>query len=266
MLMCKQAEKDVPLRAEHGYWLDDTDEELDEQELEAHYIHMEKIKEANQNAKEYEDERVVLASLIANLKLAHDENKKTLKQLKKTNTSLTNELNELLKSQIPFVIDAKAVEQHHVESNRFQNKMKEVLNENELLLEQAIGKDIVNIVVTANVNNAYEPVNECERCVTLETELQNDFIKKECYDKNFKQYITLEKHCISLEVDTQLEHEIFQRNNSFSQQSVPSFDQLLEINELKAQSQEKDLVIMKLKERIKSLNGNLKEKKIKQEL
>nr|GEV86889.1 hypothetical protein [Tanacetum cinerariifolium] len=102
-----------------------------------------------------------------------------------------------------------AVEQHHVESNRFQDKMKEVLNENERLLEQAISKDIVNIVVTANVNNAYEPVNECERCVTLETELQKDFIKKECYDKLFKQYTTLEKHCISLEVDTQLEQEIF---------------------------------------------------------
>nr|GEV06343.1 hypothetical protein [Tanacetum cinerariifolium] len=54
----------------------------------------------------------------------------------------------------------EAVEQHRVESKRFQDKMKEVLNENERLLEQAISKDIVNIVVTANVNNAYELVNE----------------------------------------------------------------------------------------------------------
>nr|GEX54865.1 hypothetical protein [Tanacetum cinerariifolium] len=123
-----------------------------------------------------------------------------------------------------------AVKQHRVESNRFQDKIKEVLNENEQLLEQAISKDIVNIVVTANVNNAYEPVNECERCVTLETELQKDFIKNECYDKLFKQYTTLEKYCISLE------------------------------------SQEKDIIIKKLKERIKSLSGNLKEEKIKHEL
>nr|GFD26078.1 hypothetical protein [Tanacetum cinerariifolium] len=69
---------------------------------------------------------------------------------------------------------------------------------NERLLEQAINKDIVNIVVTSTVNNAYEPVHEYERCVKLETELQKDFIK---------------------------------RNNLFSQQSVPSFDQLFEINE-----------------------------------
>nr|GEV89557.1 retrovirus-related Pol polyprotein from transposon TNT 1-94 [Tanacetum cinerariifolium] len=131
---------------------------------------------------------------------------------------------------------------------------------------KAISKDIVNIAVIANVNNAYEPVNECERCVTLEIELQKDFTKKECYDKLFKQYTTLRKHCISLEVDTQLQQEIFQRINSFSQQSVPCFDQLFEINELKAQSQEKEMVIMKLKERIKSLSGNLKEEKIKHEL
>nr|GEY78881.1 integrase, catalytic region, zinc finger, CCHC-type, peptidase aspartic, catalytic [Tanacetum cinerariifolium] len=159
-----------------------------------------------------------------------------------------------------------AVEQHRVESNRFQAKMNKVLNENERLLEQAIIKDIVNIVVTSTVNNAYEPVHECERCVKLETELQKDFIKRESYDKLFKQYTTLEKHCISLEVDTQLEQEIFQRDNLFSQQSFPSFDQLFKINELNAQSQEKDIAIKKLKERIKCLSGNMKEKKIKQEL
>nr|GEW91835.1 retrovirus-related Pol polyprotein from transposon TNT 1-94 [Tanacetum cinerariifolium] len=159
-----------------------------------------------------------------------------------------------------------AVEEHHEESNKFQANMNKALNENKRLLEQAISKDIVNKVVTSTVDNAYEPVHECERCVKLETELQKDFIKRECYDKLFKKYTTLEKYCISLEVDTQLEQEIFQRNNSFSQQSVLCFDQLFEINELNAQSQEKDMVIMKLKERIKSLSGNMKEEKIKQEL
>nr|GEW58952.1 hypothetical protein [Tanacetum cinerariifolium] len=159
-----------------------------------------------------------------------------------------------------------AIEQHCVESKRFQVKMNKVLNENERLLEQVISKDIVNMVVNSTMNNAYEPVDECERCVKLEIELQKDFIKREIYDKLFKRYTNLEKHCISLEVDNQLKKEIFQRDNSFSQQSVPSFDQLFEINELNVQSQEKDMVIKKLKERIKSLSGNMKEDKIKQEL
>nr|GEY94150.1 hypothetical protein [Tanacetum cinerariifolium] len=43
MLMCKQAEKGVPLQAEQSDWLEDTDEEIDEHELEAHYNYMEKI-------------------------------------------------------------------------------------------------------------------------------------------------------------------------------------------------------------------------------
>nr|GEX20178.1 hypothetical protein [Tanacetum cinerariifolium] len=108
--------------------------------------------------------------------------------------------------------------------------------------------------------------NESEQCIIIETELQRDFIKKECYDKLFKQFTILEKYYISLEVDNQLKQEIFPRNNSFSQQSAPTFDQLFEINNLKAQSQEKDMVIMKLKERINSLSGNVKEEKIKREL
>nr|GEV19873.1 reverse transcriptase domain-containing protein [Tanacetum cinerariifolium] len=161
---------------------------------------------------------------------------------------------------------AEAMEQNHVESKTFEVNMNKFLNENERLLKQVISKDIVNIIVNSSVNNACETVHECEKCLKLETELQMDFIKKEIYDKLFKSYTALEKHCISLEVDTQLNNEFFQRDNSFSQQSVLSFDQLFEINEFNAQSQEKDMVIKKLKERIKSLSSNIKEDKIKKEL
>ncbi|GJY05458.1 retrovirus-related pol polyprotein from transposon TNT 1-94 [Tanacetum coccineum] len=50
--------------------------------------------QADQNAEECDDERVVLANLIENLKLDTDENKKIQKQLKKSNTSLAHELQE----------------------------------------------------------------------------------------------------------------------------------------------------------------------------
>nr|GFA17652.1 integrase, catalytic region, zinc finger, CCHC-type, peptidase aspartic, catalytic [Tanacetum cinerariifolium] len=109
MLMCKQVEQGVPLQAEHYDWLADTDEEVDEQELEAHYNYIAKIQEVpnadsgidsepveqdEQNDVESDDERVVLANLIANLKLDVDENKKIQKQLKKANTTLAQELKE----------------------------------------------------------------------------------------------------------------------------------------------------------------------------
>ncbi|GJS28491.1 retrovirus-related pol polyprotein from transposon TNT 1-94 [Tanacetum coccineum] len=130
------------------------------------------------------------------------------------------------------------------------------------ITEGSWGKDIVN----SSVNNASVNVHECEKCLQLKTELQTDFIEKEIYDKLFKSFTTLEKHCISLEVDSQLNQEIFQRDNPVSNQSAPSFDQLFELNELKAQSQEKDTVIKKLKERIKSLCGKQNEDKIKKDL
>ncbi|GKF50851.1 hypothetical protein Tco_0147318, partial [Tanacetum coccineum] len=105
-------------------------------------------------------------------------------------------------------------------------------------------------------------------CLKLETELLNkkDFIEKETYNKLFRSYTTFEKYCISLEVDTQLNHEIFQRDNSVSNQSAPNFDQYFELNELKAQSQEKDTVITKLKERIKLLSENVNVDKLKMDM
>ncbi|GJZ16214.1 retrovirus-related pol polyprotein from transposon TNT 1-94 [Tanacetum coccineum] len=142
----------------------------------------------------------------------------------------------------------------------------EVLNENERLLEQVLSKDIVNIIVNSSMNNASVNVHECEKCLQLETELQTDFIEKEIYDKLFKSFTTLEKHYISLEVDSQLNQEIFQKDNPVSNQNAPSFDQLFELNELKAQSQEKDTVIKKFKERIKSLSGKQNVDMIKKDL
>nr|GFB10902.1 hypothetical protein [Tanacetum cinerariifolium] len=41
-------------------------------------------------------------------------------------------------------------------------------------------------------------VDAYEQCVTTESELKTDFIKKENYEMLRKQYHTLEKHCISL--------------------------------------------------------------------
>ncbi|GJQ91124.1 hypothetical protein Tco_0002263 [Tanacetum coccineum] len=103
------------------------DEEIDKQELEAHYIYMAKIQEVptadsridtkplekvdsnvipdspdmcdndiqtDHNAEECDDECATLANLFANLTLATEKNKKILKQLKKANTSLTQELKE----------------------------------------------------------------------------------------------------------------------------------------------------------------------------
>ncbi|GJT70160.1 retrovirus-related pol polyprotein from transposon TNT 1-94, partial [Tanacetum coccineum] len=56
------------------------------------------------------------------------------------------------------------------------------------------------------------------------------------------------------------------RLNPVLNQRDPNFDQYFELNELKAQSQEKDTVIRKLKERIKSLSGNMNKDKVKKDI
>nr|GEU85945.1 hypothetical protein [Tanacetum cinerariifolium] len=56
------------------------------------------------------------------------------------------------------------------------------------------------------------------------------------------------------------------RNTSFSQDSAPSFAELFEMNDLKAQSQAKDTVILKLREILQSLSGDVNERKVKREL
>nr|GFA16579.1 hypothetical protein [Tanacetum cinerariifolium] len=56
------------------------------------------------------------------------------------------------------------------------------------------------------------------------------------------------------------------KDNSISNQSAPNFDQYFELNEMKAQSQEKDMVITKLNERIKSFSGNINKDKVKKDI
>ncbi|GKC02514.1 retrovirus-related pol polyprotein from transposon TNT 1-94, partial [Tanacetum coccineum] len=172
---------------------------------------------------------------------------------------------ELADVQKVFYQMEQAVEQHRLESKTFEVKMNQVLGENERLLEQAIDKDIVQTVMNLSVNASGEIVPECQKCLELETELvkKKDFVDKETYDKLCKCFTNLEKHCITMEADSQLNQEIFQQENSVLNQNAPSFSQLFELSELKAQSQAKDTVIVKLKEQIKSLKGNGEDSSVK---
>nr|GEW90982.1 Gag-Pol polyprotein [Tanacetum cinerariifolium] len=76
---------------------------------------------------------------------------KALKELFNSfNQFLIDELSEV---QQVFKQMEQAVEQHSVEKNNFQDKMKNVLKENDRLLTQALSVDIVNIVVHDNVKS-----------------------------------------------------------------------------------------------------------------
>ncbi|GJZ84382.1 hypothetical protein Tco_0649721 [Tanacetum coccineum] len=168
-------------------------------------------------------------------------------------------LDEIIEVQTVFNQMEAAVDQCSVDKNIFEIQIKQLRIDNDQLLNQIMSQEIVHIVAnsvdTLDVKMLF--VNNCSKCLELETELfkQKDFIEKKAYDKLVKSYSNLEKHCISLELATQLNQKIFQMENTSENLNAPTFNQLFEINKLKAQSQEKDKVIRKLKERIKSLCG-----------
>ncbi|GKB86142.1 hypothetical protein Tco_0958414 [Tanacetum coccineum] len=114
MLLCKQEEARVQLNAEQVDWKDDTDDESDDQELEAHYMYMAQIQEVtpdpvnkgpslmlshcireqddHDDTDELDQERDLLASLIEKLKCEIDDSKNRNKFLETSNKALVDKL------------------------------------------------------------------------------------------------------------------------------------------------------------------------------
>nr|GFD39415.1 hypothetical protein [Tanacetum cinerariifolium] len=113
-------------------------------------------------------------------------------------------IDEVTEVQNVFTQMELAVEQHCEEKSKVQTKMENVLQENDRPLTQALSVEIVNVVVPENMKSVCLNVTACERCVTTETGLKTDFLNDECYDMLLQKYHTLEKHCITLEVNNQL--------------------------------------------------------------
>nr|GEV14899.1 retrovirus-related Pol polyprotein from transposon TNT 1-94 [Tanacetum cinerariifolium] len=128
-------------------------------------------------------------------------------------------IDELTEVQNVFNQMEQAVEQHYVEKKKFQDKMKNVLKDNERLLKQAISVDIVNIVVHDNVNSA---------CKTLNT-------YKQLYDSIKSSRVRSKEQCDDL---------IKQVNNKSAK-----------IYDLNTSLQEKVLVITALKETLSKNKG-----------
>nr|GEV46999.1 bifunctional purple acid phosphatase 26-like [Tanacetum cinerariifolium] len=142
-----------------------------------------------------------------------------------------------------------------------------------LMLEeenQTISQDIVNIFVNSStdintfvnvnyfvaVNDYVNYVEMCNKCLELEAGLikQHNMVEKYEYNRISKSFSKLEQRCISFELAMQLNKEIFQKNNTYVNQTEPLFDQLFELNNLKAELQAKDKTIKKLIANIKHLN------------
>nr|GEV91964.1 retrovirus-related Pol polyprotein from transposon TNT 1-94 [Tanacetum cinerariifolium] len=122
MLLCKQEEAGIQLNAKQADWTDDTNDELEDQELEAHYI--EEI-DRNDDDNDLANERKLLASLIEKLKCEIDESKNCNKFLKTSNKVLVKKLKGEIKD---FKNKNKSLESSNNRFKEANNKLSETNN------------------------------------------------------------------------------------------------------------------------------------------
>ncbi|GJX50263.1 hypothetical protein Tco_0277108 [Tanacetum coccineum] len=93
--------------------------------------------------------------------------------------------------------------------------------------------------------------------------LEAELLKSQnTFNDLLKRYSQLEKHCISLEASIHLNQEIFQKDESCNNQNALEIPEFFENNDLKAQLQDKDSTICKLKDMIKLMREKSKEENV----
>ncbi|GJV65090.1 hypothetical protein Tco_1475918 [Tanacetum coccineum] len=129
-------------------------------------------------------------------------------------------LNEITEVQTVFNQMEAAVQQYHVDKQCFEIQKKQILIENDRLLDQIISQDIVTIVVNSlmdintsvnmnssdAMNDSLNYVEMCNKCLKLKAELikQHNVVEKDEYNRLSKIFSKLEQNCISLELAMQL--------------------------------------------------------------
>ncbi|GKE20582.1 hypothetical protein Tco_1432094 [Tanacetum coccineum] len=174
-------------------------------------------------------------------------------------------LNEITEVQTVFDQMDAAVQQSSVDKQCLEIAKKEILLENDRLLQKIMSQDVLLTVINSmswnndSVNMEMQTCDSCEKCLNLDAELSKS---KQAYNDLLKNYSQLEKHCISLEVSMQLKQEVFQNDESCVNHNGVEIQEYFEINDLKARLQDKDTTICKLKDTIKSLRENTKEENV----
>ncbi|GJW15733.1 retrovirus-related pol polyprotein from transposon TNT 1-94 [Tanacetum coccineum] len=115
-------------------------------------------------------------------------------------------------------------------------------------------------LIGESVNLDIKRNESCDKCFNLEAELLKS---QNVHNDLLKSYSQLEKHCISLELSIQLHQEIFQKDESCNKQNALDISEFFENNDLKAQLQDKDSTICKLKDIIKSMREKSKDDNVK---
>ncbi|GJX49019.1 hypothetical protein Tco_0275864 [Tanacetum coccineum] len=185
--------------------------------------------------------------------------------LKKLKFHLTQFDSVVKKRTTPSALEEASIQQFSVDKKCLEIAKKEILLENDRLLQKVMSQDVLITVMNSmslnndSVNVKMQKCELCEKCLNLDAELSKS---KQAYNDLLKNHSQLEKHCISLEVSMQLKQEVFQNDESCVNQNVVEIQEYFEINDLKARLQDKDTTISKLKDTRKSLKMNTRENNV----
>ncbi|GJZ62906.1 retrovirus-related pol polyprotein from transposon TNT 1-94 [Tanacetum coccineum] len=174
-------------------------------------------------------------------------------------------LNEIMEVQTIFDQMDAVVQQSSVDKQCLEIAKKELLLENDRLLQQIMSQDVLLTMMNSmslngeSVNMERKRNESCDKCFNLDAELLKS---QNAHNDLLKSYSQLEKHCISLELSIQLNQEIFQKHESCDNQNALEIPEFFENNDLKAQLQDKDTTICKLKKIIKSMREKSKEENV----
>ncbi|GJS66499.1 hypothetical protein Tco_0681063 [Tanacetum coccineum] len=174
-------------------------------------------------------------------------------------------LNEIMEVQTIFDQMEAAVQQSLVDKQCLEIAKKELLLENDQLLQQNMSQDVLLTVMNSmslndeSVNMERKRNESCDKCFNLNAELLK---LQNAHNDLLKSYSQLEKHCISLELSIQLNQENFQKHESCDNQNPLEIPKFFKNNDLKSQLQDKDTTICKLKEILKSMREKSKEENV----
>ncbi|GJR37063.1 putative ribonuclease H-like domain-containing protein [Tanacetum coccineum] len=155
-----------------------------------------------------------------------------------------------------------AIQQSSVDKQCLEIAKKELLLESDRLLQQIMSQDVLLTVMNSmslngeSVNMERKRNESCDKCFNLDDKLLKS---QNAHNDLLKSYSQLEKNCIYLKLSIQLNQEIFQKDESCNNQNALEIPEFFEHNDLKAQLQDKDTTICKLKEIIKSMGEKSKE-------
>ncbi|GKC82008.1 hypothetical protein Tco_1137725 [Tanacetum coccineum] len=178
----------------------------------------------------------------------------------------TEELqNEIMEVHTNFDQMEAFVQQSSVDKQCLEIAKKYLLLENDRPLQQIMSQDVLLTMMNSmsligeSVNMERKRNEFCDKCFNLDAEFSKS---QHAYNDLLKSCLQLEKHCISLELSIQLNQEIFQKDESCDYQNALEIPEYFKNNDLKAQLQDKDTTICKLKEIIKSMRENSKEENV----